>query len=72
MSTEPETPTTLRHYASDLVALDFAGELRMAREVLAETDGENIHDHDAMIRSAVSLSMRLRTLTAAVEAGEDR
>lgn len=70
MSTQPEKPTSLRHYASGLVALDFDHELRMAREALADTDGESIYDHEAMIRSAVLLSMRLRALIASTERGD--
>lgn len=68
--TDTRTVSPLREYAVDSVPLSVATELEMARGVLADTDPENIHDHDAMIRSAVSLSMRLRTLAAAVERGE--
>ncbi|QFZ75079.1 hypothetical protein GFH48_19010 [Streptomyces fagopyri] len=70
--TDARSASPLREFAVDSVPLSVDTELDMARKVLAETDPENIHDHDAMIRSAVSLSMRLRTLTAAVEAGEGR
>ena len=41
--------------------------LRLAREVLAEKASANIHDHDAMMRAAVSLEMRLRELVAALD-----
>ncbi|MBT2378999.1 hypothetical protein J7E90_16995 [Streptomyces sp. ISL-111] len=50
--------------------LDVA--LRRARDVLAEKAGANIHDHDEMIRAAVSLEMRLRTLVAALDAEASR
>ena len=62
----------LRTYAGDLVHLDLDTELRMAREALARTDLADIHTSQDMIRSAVELSIRLRTLVAAVEAGEGR
>ncbi|MFD0434769.1 hypothetical protein [Streptomyces chartreusis] len=79
MSTHPTTeqaPATtagaepLRTYAIELVHLDLDTELRMAREALARTDGADIHTPLDMLRSAVELSIRLRTLVAAVEAGE--
>lgn len=59
----------LRTYAIDLVHLDVDSELRMAREALAKTDLADIHTHHDMLRAAVDLSIRLRTLVAAVEAG---
>lgn len=41
-------------------------EARLAGELLAETAGSNIHDHDEMIRAAVKLDGRLRCLVAAL------
>lgn len=46
--------------------------LRQARKVLAEKAAANIHDHDAMIRAAVGLEMRLRELVAALDAEAGR
>ncbi|MEU8752046.1 hypothetical protein AB0C88_16285 [Streptomyces chartreusis] len=60
----------LRTYAIELVHLDVDTELRMAREALAKADQADIHTPHDMIRTAVELSIRLRTLIAAVEAGE--
>ncbi|MFK0154646.1 hypothetical protein ACIQVK_21545 [Streptomyces sp. NPDC090493] len=67
-----ETATPLSKFTADTVPLDIATELNMAREVLAETDPANIHDPSDMIGAATSLSIRLRTLVAAVERGEDQ
>ncbi|QNT96757.1 hypothetical protein HEP81_06522 [Streptomyces griseofuscus] len=69
-SAEVDAVSPLRQFAVGGCSLGIAAELDMAREALAETDAANIHDVDDMIRSAVILSMRLRTLVAAVEAGE--
>ncbi|MEU2251148.1 hypothetical protein [Streptomyces sp. NPDC019224] len=41
--------------------------LRLARATLAEKASANIHDHDEMLRAAVSLEMRLRDLVAALD-----
>ena len=68
--TTTETESTLHKFTSGGVHLDIATELDMARKALAETDQADIHDDSAMIRAAVSLSIRLRALVAAVEAGE--
>ncbi|WP_020141155.1 hypothetical protein [Streptomyces sp. 351MFTsu5.1] len=63
------TATPLRTYDyGDPTPLDMATELRMAAETLAETATADIHDDSDMIRSAVALRMRLRSLAAAVEA----
>ncbi|MFI9610371.1 hypothetical protein ACIHCM_01445 [Streptomyces sp. NPDC052023] len=43
-------------------------ELRMAREYVDEVAEANIHDHNAMLRAAAGLDLRLRNLIAAVEA----
>ncbi|MEU9245709.1 hypothetical protein [Streptomyces sp. NPDC048385] len=67
-----ETVTPLSKFTADTVPLDIETELTMARAVLAETDPANIHDPSDMIRAATSLSIRLRTLVAAVERGETR
>ncbi|MFH9012517.1 hypothetical protein ACH4C6_14150 [Streptomyces sp. NPDC017943] len=69
-SVENPGPTPLRTYAVDLVHLDLDTELRMAREALATADEADIHTHHDMLRAAVDLAMRTRTLIAAVEAGE--
>ena len=58
----------LRTYAVDMVHLDVDSELRMAREALAAADTGDIHTHHDMLRAAVDLSMRLRSLVASVEA----
>lgn len=41
--------------------------LRLARTTLAEQAAANIHDHDEMLRAAVSLEARLRALIAALD-----
>ncbi|MBM9621815.1 hypothetical protein [Streptomyces zhihengii] len=41
--------------------------LRLARKVLADKASANIHDHDAMVRAATGLEMRLRELVAALD-----
>lgn len=50
------------------VPADLDGELRLAREVLAEVAAANIHDHDAMLKAASGLNYRMRSLLAAIEA----
>ncbi|WP_432034200.1 hypothetical protein [Streptomyces antibioticus] len=77
MSTAPALPeeravSPLRDYAIPLVSLDVESELRMARESLEEAAARNIHDHHDMLRSAVDLMLRLRSLADAVEAGEGK
>lgn len=47
---------------------DVAGELRMAVKALDETATASIHNDSDMIRSAVTLRIRLRALAAAVQA----
>lgn len=42
--------------------------LSLARQDLAVHQGANIHDHQAMIRAAVVLEIRLRGLLAALDA----
>lgn len=53
---------------SDAYAPPLSTALRLAREDLAAQQGANIHDHDAMIRAAVTLETRLRLLVAALDA----
>lgn len=53
---------------SDAYAPSLSSALRLAREDLAAQQGANIHDHDAMLRAAVTLEVRLRLLLAALEA----
>ena len=69
MSAEPTPHTPLYDPETDgapfVPPLDMA--LRQARKVLADKAGANIHDHDAMIRAAVGLEMRLRELVAALD-----
>ena len=43
------------------------GELRLARALVAELATANIHDHTAMMKAAVSLDFRLRSLIAALD-----
>ena len=69
MSTDPTTlydplyaPETDASYA---LPLDMA--IDVAREQLAESSTANIHDHQAMLRAAVQLEMRLRQLVAALD-----
>ncbi|TRV81747.1 hypothetical protein FKN01_00045 [Streptomyces sp. 130] len=45
----------------------LANALRLARATLAEKAAANIHDHDEMLRAAVSLEARLRALVAALD-----
>lgn len=47
-------------------SLDIA--LRLARQDLAEQQGADIHDHNAMVRAAVTLEVRLRGLLTALDA----
>ncbi|MFC4500646.1 MULTISPECIES: hypothetical protein [Streptomyces] len=42
-------------------------ELRSARRLLDETASANIHDHTAMVKAAVSLDYRLRSIVAALD-----
>ncbi|MET9083723.1 hypothetical protein ABZX77_17820 [Streptomyces sp. NPDC004237] len=74
MTTAPATEavTPLSKFTADSVPLDVETELNMARETLAATDPASIHDPAEMIRAAVALSIRLRTLVAAVERGDDQ
>ncbi|WP_327162842.1 hypothetical protein [Streptomyces zaomyceticus] len=46
--------------------------IERAREVLTEYAGANIHDHNEMLRVAVALDLRLRSLVAALDAEEGR
>ncbi|ELP61750.1 hypothetical protein PV735_11285 [Streptomyces turgidiscabies] len=43
-------------------------ELKIARALLAEVAGKNIHSKDEMIRAAVALEGRMRSLVAALDA----
>lgn len=43
-------------------------EIAVTRRILDETAGLNIHDSDHMLRAAVALNVRVRSLLAAVEA----
>lgn len=56
------------------IPFDVTAELAMTAEILDETAGASIHNDEDMIRSAVALRMRLRSLAAAViaERGETR
>lgn len=62
------TTSSLLHAYDDGDPLDLASELRMTAEVLEETATASIHNGSDMIRSAVVLRMRLRSLAAAVNA----
>lgn len=53
---------------SDAYAPPLSTALRLAREDLAAQQGANIHDHDAMVRAAVTLETRLRLLLNALDA----
>lgn len=53
---------------SDAHAAPLSVALRLAREDLAAQQGANVHDHEAMIRAAVTLEVRLRGLLAALDA----
>lgn len=53
---------------SDAFAPSLSSALLLARKDLAAQQGANIHDHDAMIRAAVTLETRLRLLLAALDA----
>ncbi|MFD5862639.1 hypothetical protein [Streptomyces chartreusis] len=52
-----------------LVSLDLTTEIRLAHELLDRVEADNIHDKGAMIRAAVALMMRLRSLAEAAERG---
>ncbi|MGC4927223.1 hypothetical protein [Streptomyces sp. DT117] len=70
MSARPPSYTAL--YDPEKAALGYVPPLdtalARAREVLEEKATANIHDHDEMLRAAVSLEMLLRQLVAALEA----
>lgn len=53
---------------SDAYAAPLDIALRLAREDLAIQQNANIHDHQAMIRAAVVLEVRLRGLLDALDA----
>lgn len=53
---------------SDAYAAPLSTALKLAREDLAAQQGANVHDHDAMLRAAVVLEIRLRGLLAALDA----
>lgn len=53
---EPASPASLN------------GEVKLARELLAEAAAANIHDHTAMLKAAAGLNYRLRSLLAALDA----
>jgi hypothetical protein len=53
---------------SDAYAPPLSTALRVAREVLAEHQGANIHDPLAMVRAATALEGQLRLLLAALDA----
>ncbi|MFG2589073.1 hypothetical protein [Streptomyces sp. NPDC048438] len=69
MSTEPSAHTPLYDPKTDgrTYAPPLDSALARARKVLEEKAGANIHDHDEMLRAAVSLEMRLRQLVAAID-----
>lgn len=68
------SPISLLHTYDGGIVLDVASELAMTAETLKETATASIHNDEDMIRSAVALRMRLRSLAAAViaERGETR
>ncbi|MGW4975442.1 hypothetical protein [Streptomyces mirabilis] len=43
-------------------------ELKLTRQLLAETATADIHDHTAMLKAAAGLNYRIRALLAAIEA----
>lgn len=53
---------------SDAYTPPLSSALRRAREELAAQQGANIYDHQAMIRAAVTLEIRLRLLLDALDA----
>ncbi|MFH9728327.1 hypothetical protein ACH4M4_36015 [Streptomyces sp. NPDC017254] len=54
----------------ETLPLDLAR--RLALETLDEHATASIHDHDDMLRAAVALDLRLRSLLAALDAEEDQ
>ncbi|MFJ2004778.1 hypothetical protein [Streptomyces chartreusis] len=73
MSTNPglldtsPSPSPLNTYDGDGSDVQtVAAELRMASKALEETATADIHSHQAMIRSAVVLRIRLNQLVSAV------
>lgn len=48
--------------------LSVVVELRLSRNYLEQAAAANIHDRDAMIKTAVGLDYRLRALVAALDA----
>ncbi|MER7967765.1 hypothetical protein ABTX35_01910 [Streptomyces sp. NPDC096080] len=70
MSTHAPTGTPVSTYTGSAVHLGIETELGMARQALAKAEQESIHDDEAMIRTSVSLSIRLAALLAALDEEE--
>jgi hypothetical protein len=64
----PPVDALYQPHRSDAYALPLDLAMRLAREDLAVQQGANVHDHEAMIRAAVTLEVRLRGLLAAMDA----
>lgn len=71
---EPRTGRLDTYDYGDPIPSDITDELAMTAEIIHETATASIHNVDDMIRAAVGLRHRLRTLAAAVtaERGEPR
>lgn len=66
--TVPPVEALYQPRPSDAYTPPLSSALLLAREDLAVQQGANIHDHQAMIRAAVTLEIRLRGLLAALDA----
>ncbi|MFJ6293221.1 hypothetical protein ACIQJX_07655 [Streptomyces griseoviridis] len=71
MSTETPTTAPLHEPGTAPAGpFDLDVEIAVTRQVLAETADLNIHSDVDMLKAAFALNVRLRTLFAAIEAGE--
>ncbi|MFJ3537034.1 hypothetical protein ACIPQA_16375 [Streptomyces sp. NPDC090109] len=68
MTRQLHDPTS---YTNSIV-LDVDSARSLAREDLDHVADADINDHGAMIRAAVTLEMRLRSLLTALDAQENR
>lgn len=67
-SVSPPVEALYQPRPSDAWVPSLDSALCLARQDLAVHQGANIHDHQAMIRAAITLEIRLRGLLAALDA----
>ncbi|KUL26631.1 hypothetical protein [Streptomyces regalis] len=68
MSSTSYTPLFNPDTDEPLTPLSVDDELRMAQQTLEKVGSYNIHDHMQMIRAAVALDDRMRSLISALDA----